>query len=78
MATVKTSDFLLASTLLTKGFDILGIDKSNPRRVHFIFRKTSDLEVTLKDYWIKKVTVVPQDFQAAEHEIKAKIHTEYE
>ena len=32
---VKTSDFTLAATLLCLGFDILGIDKTNLKRVIF-------------------------------------------
>ena len=71
-----TSDFTLASTLLCLGFDITGIDKTDPRRVKFYYKKTSDLEAALKRYWGGEVLVKPQDFVFAQREIRAQIHTD--
>jgi hypothetical protein len=78
MDVIKTSDFMLASTLNALGFDIHGIDKSNRKRVVFYFRKTSDLEVALQRYWKKEIQVVPQDLDYAQRELRAKIHTDYD
>lgn len=75
---LRTSDLTLACTLLSLGHDIIGVDKSNIRRVTFIFKMTSDLEVLLQNYWVKKVMVVPQDFAQAIQNVKALIHTDYE
>ena len=75
---LKTSDFILASTLLTLGHDIIGIDKTNPKRVVFYYRKTSDLEVAVEDYWAGKVKVDPKSFVYSQREIRGRIHTDVE
>ena len=73
---IKTSDFTLASTLLCIGFDIIAIDKQNPKRVVFYYKKTSDLETQIKRYWGGEILVKPQDFAYAQREIRAQIHTD--
>lgn len=73
---IKTSDFTLSATLLCLGYDILGIDKTNIRRVVFYFRKTSDLEVAIRDFWDNRIRLNPKDFVYAQKEIKARIYTE--
>lgn len=75
---VKTSDYELAKVLVCLGFDIIGIDKRDMKRVSFYYKKTSDLEKALNLYWRKEIKVVPQDLHEASREIKAKIYTDYE
>lgn len=71
-----TSDFILASTLLCLGFDISGIDNTDPKRVKFIYKRTSDLETALRRYRGGEVLVKPQEFAYAQREIKGIIHAE--
>lgn len=78
MDVIKTSDFTLASTLLTLGFDIIGIDKTNPRRVVFYYRRTSEVEVALKKYDNNEIVVNPKQFVFSQREIRGRIHTDYE
>lgn len=73
---LKTSDFTLASTLYSLGFNIAGIDKTNPKRVVFYFKKTSDLETTVDKYFNNQVKINPLDFDRAQREIRAQIHTD--
>jgi hypothetical protein len=75
---LKTSDFNLAATLYTLGFSIDGIDKSNRKRVVFYFKRTSDIEVNVKNYFNNKVLINPLALYRCEREIQAIIHTEYE
>ena len=75
---IRTSDFNLASTLYCLGFDIDGIDKHDRKRVVFIYKKTSDLEVTLRKYWNHELRVDPLDFERARREIEGQIRTDYE
>lgn len=72
---IKTSDFTLASTLLTLGFDVIGLDKTNPRRVIFIFRRTSDLETALASFRDNEVRINPKDFVYSQRELKDRINT---
>ena len=73
---IKTSDFTLASTLYCLGFDIQGIDKSNKKRVVFYFRRTSDIEVKIAEYFNNQVLVNPLDFDRSQREMRAQIHTD--
>ena len=73
---IKTSDFTLASTLYCLGFDILGIDKSNSRRVKCFFEKTSDIEVIIQKYFNNEIKINPLEFDRSQREIRAQIHTE--
>lgn len=75
MEMLITSDFVLASTLLCLGFDIAGIDKADPKRVKFYYKRTSDLETILRRYRGGEVLVKPQDFAFAQREIKGIIHS---
>lgn len=73
---IKTSDFTLASTLLCLGHDIIGIDKTDKRRVVFYYRHTSDLEVLVQQFRLNQVKVNPKEFAFAQREIKARIYTD--
>ena len=75
---IKTSDFNLASTLYCLGFSIDGIDKTDRKRVVFIYKKTSDLEVALRKYWNHELRVDPLDFERSRREIEGQIRTDYE
>jgi hypothetical protein len=76
MDVIKSSDFVLVSTLYCLGFDIIGIDKTNRQRVVFYFRRTSDLEVAIGKFGTGDIRVKPQDFSTAQREIKGKIYTD--
>jgi hypothetical protein len=73
---IKTSDFTLASTLLCLGFDIIGIDKTDIKRVIFYYRKTSDLEMAMQKFVNNEVRVNPKDFVFAQREVKTIIYSD--
>lgn len=73
---ITTSDFGLTCALHALGFSIDGIDKNNKNRVKFFFRRTTDLDKTIKDYWSHQMRVDPLEYDRAIREIKAQINTE--
>lgn len=73
---IKTSDFALASTLNCLGYDIAGIDKSNRKRVVFYFERTSQVEITIKQYFANQVRLNPLDYDSTQKQIHAQIHTD--
>jgi hypothetical protein len=76
LATIKTSDLDLASTLLCLGNDVIGIDKTDPGHIEFFFRQTSDLEVVIREYFERKVRVEPQEFMLNMRNLRARLHTD--
>ena len=73
---IKTSDFVLASTLYHLGFRFKSIDKTNRKRVIFYFNKTSDIENIIKDYFDKKILITPQEFDVSQRETRGQIFTD--
>lgn len=47
----ETSDLGLTASLTASGFKLVGTDKSNPRRVVFLFDNNFDLQKTVEGYW---------------------------
>jgi hypothetical protein len=71
----QTSDINLAATLLSIGFDIDGINPSNPRRVTFFFdlEKYPDIESVILDYVSNKLLVNPKEFISNRRELLSKV-----
>lgn len=53
-------DIGLSATLLCLGFTLHSLDKENPHKVKFIFRRTQELDDTIHGYWAKALQVEPQ------------------
>lgn len=73
---IKTSDFTLASTLYCLGNDVIGIDRDNPRRAIFYFRKEKVIESLITEYFANRIKVNPLEFARAQRELRAQMHTE--
>lgn len=46
-----TSDLGCCSALITLGFHLADLDKTNPRRVVFLFQNSEGLGKAINDYW---------------------------
>jgi len=73
---MKTSDFTLASSIFCLGHDVLGINKENPRRAIFIFKKTPELQRVVDNFFTNTLSVNPLEFVNAQRELRAQIHTD--
>jgi len=45
------SDLGCAAALLTADFELLSLDRENPRRVKFVFRREAEIEKVADDFW---------------------------
>jgi hypothetical protein len=50
-----TYDLGLATALVTLGYNLLELDKSNPKKVRFIFADEKGIEKTMDKYWNDEV-----------------------
>jgi len=48
--TLALNNFYTTCFLLCKGFDLVDIDKTNPRKASFVFENKENIESTLKDF----------------------------
>ncbi|MFA7327965.1 MAG: DUF5659 domain-containing protein [Candidatus Ratteibacteria bacterium] len=75
MEIYRVSDMALTTVLsLFLPFD--GIDRSNPRRVQFLFIKTPKLEALVNRYWRGKLRIEPQKLFNQLKIIKARLYSE--
>ena len=69
-----TSDLALSTTLFTLHFQIETIDRSNPKKVIFIFKKDKDLEHTIEEYWNGQLQISPLALLQNLKALKSRIH----
>lgn len=67
------SDLGLAVVLSMK-CNLKYIDKSNPRRMIFVFENSSELEEVLDRYWKHQIEVEPVDFLARLKSMKTRMY----
>jgi hypothetical protein len=69
----QTSDLSLATTL-SLWCPIEDIDRSNPRKALFIFRRTSELEKLIDQYFRNEIKISPQVYFNQLRVIKARLY----
>src|SRR5579859_3810192 len=57
-----TNDLGLSAALLCADYELLSLDKANPRRVLFIFRHLPDIETTANSYFADHFRVSARSF----------------
>ena len=69
----STNDLSLATTI-SLWYPIEEIDRSNPRKAFFIFRKTPELEKLIDQYFRNEIKVSPQVYFNQLRVIKARLY----
>jgi len=70
-----TSDLALATTL-SLYFSIEEIDRSNPRKAVFVFKRSSKLETLVDSYFSNEFKISPQTFFNQLREVKDQLYAE--
>lgn len=55
-------DLGAAASLATAGFDLVSLDKTNPKKVRFVFRRETGIEKVVDDYWTDRLEVKARAF----------------
>lgn len=71
-----TSDLGLVATLITLGFIILKLDKSNPHKINFHFKRVSELDKAIEDYWNNTLKVSPLEYFNNLKLLKSRLRTD--
>jgi len=71
----QTYDLGLASALVSGGFEVVEMDKSNPRKVAFCFKKTTKLEKSINDYWLGRLFVDARTLFESQKMLKNRIYS---
>ena len=75
-ATYATFDLGCAATLATAGFGLVSLDKSNPRKVQFVFSREAGIEKVVEDYWADRLEVKARTFFDNLKMLKNRIYSE--
>ena len=74
----ETTDLALISVLLLSLPDSLAaVDRSNPHRVVFRFKKSDKLDQLVSRFWGRKLKVEPREFFDGIKIAKARIYSEH-
>ncbi len=72
--TFSTDNFQLAIYLLSESCDLISIDKTNPKRVIFIFEDTERRKLLMKIFLSYQAQVEPHKFFSAQKDLKQMIY----
>lgn len=70
-----TSDLAL-TTAISLCFPIDVIDKQNPRKVSFLFKREEKLDELIEAYWKRELKIEPQQYFNQLKAIKARLYSE--
>lgn len=71
-----TFDLGCSSALITAGFELASLDKSNPKKVRFAFRREVGIEKVVDDYWADRLEVKARSFFDNQKMLKNRIYSE--
>lgn len=70
----EVSDLGLAASLSATGFVIVGVDKSNPRRVVFVFEQSPELQNQIELFWANKLLLPASTLLEHMRQLKSRIY----
>jgi len=71
-----TFDLGCSAALISAGFELVSLDKENPRKVQFIFRREIGIEKVVDDYWADRLEVKARGFFDNVKMLKNRIYSE--
>jgi len=71
-----TFDLGCSATLISAGFELVSLDKANPRKVQFIFCREVGIEKVVNDYWANRLEVKARAFFDNVKMLKNRIYSE--
>lgn len=68
-----TSDLALTAALVCWGFTVISIDRTDPGRAVFSFKKSKEIEQAIKFFWDNSGKISPKDYFNVLRELKSRI-----
>ena len=73
---LSLTDLGNVAALIEAGFELLSLDRGDPKKVRFIFKGKAGLNQAVKDYWDSKLTVIAQNYFNTIRRLKNQIYSE--
>ena len=71
-----TYDLGCSSALICAGFELVSLDKANPRKVQFIFNREVGIEQVVDKYWADQLEIRARSFFDNIKMLKNRIYSE--
>ena len=71
----EITDLGLAASLTASGFVVIKVDKSNPRRVVFVFEKSPELEDKIELFWSNNLLLPATILLENIRQLKSRIYS---
>ena len=71
-----TFDLGCSSALVSVGFKLISLDKSNPRKVRFVFYREIGIEKIVDEYWANELRIPARVFFDNIKMLKNRIYSE--
>ncbi|OGE76154.1 MAG: hypothetical protein A3C85_01665 [Candidatus Doudnabacteria bacterium RIFCSPHIGHO2_02_FULL_48_21] len=73
---LHTFDLGAAASLVSAGFELVSLDKTNRKKVQFIFRREIGIEKVVDDYWSDRLEVKARSFFDNLKMLKNRLYSE--
>lgn len=74
--TFMTYDLGLASALTTLGYELWSVDKTNPSKAQFIFKRDEGIDGSVNDYWNNNLAVNARSIIDNQKMIKNRLYSQ--
>lgn len=71
----QSADLGLATALCCKGYNLYTLDKQDPRKVSFIFKRSFGIEEDADAYWSKDLEIKARDYFDTLRTLKNRIYS---
>ena len=72
----QTYDLGISAALISTGFQLADLDKSNNRKVLFIFNRDEGIDDAVNEYWSDRLQVNARDYFETIKMIKSRIYSD--
>ena len=72
----STYDLGLATVLVTLDYKLIKLDKTNPKKIRFVFQEDKKIEQVMVDYWSDKIKLPALALFNNQKMLKNRIYTD--
>jgi hypothetical protein len=72
----STYDLGQTAALVSLGFQIVAFDKTNPRKIQFVFERSTELDEAAEDYWADRLQVKARGLVDSMKMLKNRIYSD--
>lgn len=78
LSTFSSYDLGLATALVTLKYELIKLDKTDPKKVRFVFKEAKDIEQMMLGYWNNEISVPALAFFNNLKTLKNRIYSDKE